>query len=91
MANGRRAWLLVGLLLMGAGCGDGAPFEELPLRDALRAEPEAVAALPPAARRHLAERLEAARGADLGRDAVGEGADPGALVAALDAARARRS
>lgn len=48
------AWML-------AGCGqDAPPYEELPLRDALRAAPEVVATLPFEARRELALRLDAA-------------------------------
>jgi hypothetical protein len=48
------AWVL-------AGCGQGAPpYEELPLRDALRAAPEVMATLPLETRRELAERLDAA-------------------------------
>jgi len=44
-----------------AGCGqDAPPFEELPLRDALKAAPEAVATLPFETRRELATRLDAA-------------------------------
>jgi hypothetical protein len=85
----RYLWLVVVLV----GCGEGPPpLDELPLRDALRADPEVVAALPDDARAKLASRLEAARAGDgvtddLHTDAV----EPVALVAALDVARARRS
>jgi hypothetical protein len=83
-------WLVVVVL---AGCGEGPPpLDELPLRDALRADPEVVAALPDDARAKLAARLEAARAGDAVSDAVGTGTEePAALVAALDLARARRS
>ena len=91
MVEARRASLVLGLLSLAAGCGDGPPLDELPLRDALRAEPAVVAALPAPARAQLAARLEAARTGDGGSDSVASGANPGALVGALDDARARRS
>ncbi|HEY2901319.1 MAG TPA: hypothetical protein VGL59_12135 [Polyangia bacterium] len=50
----------LGLLFI--GCGEAAaPFDELPLRDALRADPAAIAAMPDDARLRLGQRLEAAR------------------------------
>jgi hypothetical protein len=91
MVDARRASLVLGLLSLAAGCGDGPPLDELPLRDALRAEPGVVAALPAPARVQLAARLEAARTGDAGSDPVIGGAQPGVLVGALDDARARRS
>jgi hypothetical protein len=74
------------------GCGEAAPpFDELPLRDALRAEPEAIAAMPAPARARLAARLEAARVGGANEDQVRrDSPDPLALVTALDAARAAR-
>lgn len=63
-SRSRLSWALPGLFLaataMGplAGCGtQEPPFDELPLRDALQADPEAIAAMPDEARRELAERL----------------------------------
>src|SRR6185437_15028805 len=82
---------ILALLSLGAGCGDGPPFDELPLRDALRAEPEAVAALPLASRQTLAARLEAARTGEVGTDRVEAVTQPAALVTALDEARVQRS
>jgi hypothetical protein len=80
-------WLLVLL----AGCGEGGPpLDELPLRDALRADPEVVAALPDDARARLAERLETARKSDATADPLDETGPPALLVAALDRARERR-
>ena len=83
------AWLLI----LVAGCGeDGPPLDELPLRDALSADPAVIAAMPEEARQRLATRLEVARtndGASDDADSVGAG-DPRALVAQADAARARR-
>jgi hypothetical protein len=91
MAEARRVSLLLGLLSLAVGCGDGPPLDELPLRDSLRAEPAVVAALPASVRAQLAARLEAARAADGGSDPVAAATDPGSLVGALDEARARRS
>jgi hypothetical protein len=78
--------------MAGVGCGDGAPpFDELPLRDALRAEPDAIAALPAPERGRLAARFESARASDESADEVRWApADPRALVMALDEARAAR-
>ncbi len=62
-------WLL--LLVTIAGCAPAAPpFGELPLRDALRADPEVVAALPDGERGRLAARFQAAAAADTAADAV---------------------
>ena len=88
----RLRWLWLVVVVLG-GCGEGPPpLDELPLRDALRADPEVVAALTDGARATLAARLEAARAGDAVADDVGTGAEePAAQVAALDLARARRS
>lgn len=78
-----------------AGCDDGAPpLDELPLRDALRADPAVIAALSDDARRRLAARLEVARAGDDSGDAVtGDPAttQPAVLVTEADAARVQRS
>jgi hypothetical protein len=81
------------LLILLAGCDGGAPpFEELPLRDALCADPQMVASLTESAKGTLAARFEAARTSDVASDEIGENvtAKPAALVAALDRARQRR-
>lgn len=79
------------LLALVAGCGEGAPpLDQLPLRDALRADPQVVAAMPETARLQLGDRLEAGRAADETSDAVDDALAPGVLVTALDDARARR-
>src|SRR5207344_31238 len=80
-----KVWLL-GALAVLVGCGDDQPpLDELPLRDALRADPGVIAALAPPARSRLAARLEAARAGDEASDELDvlEGA-PGALVLAAD-------
>ena len=89
----RSLWLVILLI----GCGEGVPpLDELPLRDALRAEPEVVASLPTAARQRLAARLEAARTGDSTSDRLGDddpaapAAAPAARVIALDRTRERR-
>jgi hypothetical protein len=81
------------VLLLLVGCDQGAPpFDELPLRDALRAEPEVVAAMPEAARIRLAVRLYAARASDVSVDEfdTSQAVDPAALVAAYDRIRQHR-
>jgi hypothetical protein len=83
------------LLAALAGCDGGAPpLDELPLRDALRADPAVIATLSDDARQRLAARLEAARTGDDSDDAVAGDpatAQPVVLVTEADAARARRS
>jgi hypothetical protein len=83
------------LLVALAGCDDGAPpLDELPLRDALRAEPAVIATLSDDARQRLAARLEAARAGDDSGDAVTSDpatTQPAVLVSEADAARAQRS
>ena len=86
-----RAGCLCAVLVVIGGCGDEAPpLDELPLRDALRADPAVVAALPDDARSRLAARFLAAEGADDGADAVAPPGSPAAAVSLLDRARAER-
>jgi hypothetical protein len=100
MCASRSGWWLLATLfatvpaILAAGCagGGGPPFDELPLRDALRAEPDVVAALPDEARARLASRLQAEGARDTASDPVEAGAlAPSALVAEVDLARQRRS
>jgi hypothetical protein len=78
------------LLVLLIGCDGAPPFDELPLRDGLRASPDTVAALAPEARARFAARLIASR-ADPGVDDVsGAPPGPGARVQALDRARESR-
>ncbi len=83
------------LLLALAGCDDGAPpLDELPLRDALRADPAVIATLSDEARLRLAARLEAARTGDDASDPVAGdpiATQPAVLVTEADAARAQRA
>jgi hypothetical protein len=80
------------VLILISGCGEeGPPLDELPLRDALRADPQVVAAMSDERRARLAARLEAARAVDVASDPVAAEGDASALVTELDAARARRS
>lgn len=83
---------VVWVVVLFAGCGQGPPpLDELPLRDALRADPEVVAALSDDARARLAARLDTARARDTDADDVaGAGEDPATLVAAVDRARTER-
>ena len=88
---------MAGALMLVAltGC-DGAapPLDELPLRDALRADPAVIATLSDDARQQLAARLEAARTGDGTSDPVAGDPDatqPAMLLAQVDAARAQRS
>ncbi len=81
------------VLVLLVGCEQGPPpFEELPLRDALHADPDVVASLSDSARVTLAARFEAARAKDDRTDevATGEAGLPIAMVAALDGVRVRR-
>lgn len=79
----KRVWPWLGPLLgIGVGVSTGGceqaapPFDELPLRDALRADPGVVASLPAESRVRLAARFEAARAADVKVDELPD--DPGA-------------
>lgn len=73
------------------GCADPSPpFEDLSLRDALRADPEVIASLPPEARAEIADRLTAPADEGLeGAVEVQPGADAAAasLLLRADAAR----
>ncbi|WP_437782873.1 hypothetical protein [Sorangium sp. So ce1097] len=84
-----------GLLALAALCACGAetpPYDDLPLRDALSAAPEVLAALPEEALLDLAARLEEAHGAAGGEAAVADAeiASVPALVRSADAAREER-
>jgi hypothetical protein len=70
---------------------DPPPFAELPLRDALTADPSGLAALSDDAREALATRFEAARRSQEDAEPVpAGGAAPAMLIMALDEARAAR-
>jgi hypothetical protein len=79
--------------LLALGCDQSPPLDELSLREALGAEPRAIAALPVEARRRLAERFEAARAQverpSMLRADVRAPSPAGELVRALDGARTR--
>jgi len=90
MRSAVRCGLLLVITL--GGCGSGAPpFDELPLRDTLRADPSAVAALSDEARLRLAARFQSAGAVDTGADPVEAGAPTAAAVAQVDVARQHRS
>lgn len=80
----------VSLFILGfagmVGCGGEAPppLDSLSLREALSAEPRVIAGLPQAARKKLAERLEAARTEAVSTETLG--VDPAAMDAARGAA-----
>lgn len=88
-------WGMVGLLIvptLGACAAGTAPFEDLPLRDALSADPEVILGLSGDARRRLAERLEeaqrtAAPAEDMEQNPLGT---PAAEVRQLDTSREAR-
>src|SRR4051812_37555072 len=86
-------WLSIGFsTLYLIGCGDATPpFDELPLRDALRADPATVAALDESARQRLAARFAAAVTDDATSDAVSEDPKAASEVRSLDEARVRRA
>ena len=86
-----RALALGSLIALGACSAADPPFAELPLRDALTADPEVLAAMPEEARRELGERFEEARRGQRGAEPVdgGDGA-PGSLVRLVDEERAAR-
>ncbi len=91
MRAGCAGWLL--LLLTVVGCAGAAPpFDELPLRDTLRAEPDVVAALPDDARARLGARFQAAGAGDTSSDAIAVAGATGARLAAeVDGARQARA
>jgi hypothetical protein len=80
-------------LLLWAGCDQGEPpFDRLPLRDALRADPAVLAGLSDEARARLAARFEAARSGDATVDhlTAAPSATPATVVAHMDQARLQR-
>ena len=86
-------WNIALAFVVVAGCAAGTPpFDDLPLRDSLRADPEALSVLPDSARRKLAVRLEAARLGDQSLDLIGamEALDGSARMLLVDRARERR-
>ncbi|XXY46866.1 hypothetical protein WME91_43385 [Sorangium sp. So ce269] len=92
---GRAIRCAAGLLAIAAlgACGaETPPYDDLPLRDALSAAPEVLAALPEEALHDLAVRLEEAHGAAGGETAIdgAEIASVPALVRSADAAREER-
>jgi hypothetical protein len=90
MRGSWRGWLLLAITTV--GCAGGPPLDELPLRDALRAEPDVVAALPDDARARLAARFQAEGAGDTASDPVEAGALAASpLVAQADVARQHRS
>ncbi|HSS38979.1 MAG TPA: hypothetical protein VLT58_09430, partial [Polyangia bacterium] len=91
MRTGSAGWLL--LLVTWGGCAGAAPpFEELPLRDTLRAEPDVVATLPDDARARLGARFQAAGAGDTAADPIAIGTpSASALAAEVDRARQARS
>lgn len=86
------ACLALAPLACAGAAGDDPPYEGLPLRDALTADPAVIASLTADARRELAERLEEARLAE--HDTQAAIAEPDATPArearALDEAREAR-
>lgn len=86
-------WNYVWPLLLLAGCDQGEPpFDELPLRDALRAAPAVLANLSDPTRARLASRLEAARAGDTTVDHFSEelAASRALVVGTMDRARQAR-
>ncbi|WP_437929552.1 hypothetical protein WMF37_09865 [Sorangium sp. So ce291] len=88
----RCAAVLLASAALGACGAETPPYEDLPLRDALSAAPEVLAALPEEALRDVALRLEEAHGAAGGETAIAgaEIASVPALVRSADAAREER-
>jgi hypothetical protein len=79
-------------LLLLAGCDQSPPFDQLPLRDALRADPDVIASLPETSRIQLGARFEGARENDvtIDRFATSNASTPATLVVVLDGVRLRR-
>ncbi|WP_437679252.1 hypothetical protein [Sorangium sp. So ce131] len=85
----RCAAVLLSIPALGACGAESPPYDDLPLRDALSAAPEVLAALPEEALHDMAVRLEEAHGATEETTAVDgvEIASVPALVRSADAAR----
>lgn len=86
-------WRYVWPLLLCVGCDQGEPpFDALPLRDALRADPAILAGLSDEARARLAARFETARLGDTTVDHLTAvpSATPATVVAHMDQARLQR-
>jgi hypothetical protein len=80
-------------LLLLAGCDQGEPpFDELPLRDALRADPAVLASMSDASRARLASRFEAARNGDVSVDHLADApsAAPALVAGKMDRVRQAR-
>jgi hypothetical protein len=90
MRSATCGWLLL-LITVGGCAGAAPPFDELPLRDTLRAEPEVVAALPGDARARLATRFQTAAARDTAADAVESAPSVARVAAQVDLARQNRS
>ncbi|WP_437289580.1 hypothetical protein [Sorangium sp. So ce406] len=88
----RCAAVLLGVAALGACGAETPPYDDLPLRDALSAAPEVLAALPDEALHDLAVRLEEAHRAAGGETAIADAeiASVPALVRSADAAREDR-
>ncbi|WP_437572418.1 hypothetical protein [Sorangium sp. So ce542] len=85
----RRAAVLLAIAALGACSAEAPPYDDLPLRDALSAAPEVLAALPEEALHDLAARLEEAH-REQGEETPildAEIASAPALVRSADAAR----
>ncbi|MES1205852.1 MAG: hypothetical protein ABUS79_07935 [Pseudomonadota bacterium] len=80
------------LVALGACAGAAPPFDELPLRDTLRAEPDVVATLPVDARARLGARFQSAAAGDTAADPVAMAASSASgLATEVDRARQARS
>ncbi len=91
MRAGSSGWLLL-LVTLGGCAGAAPPFDELPLRDTLRADPEIVATLPDDARARLGARFQAAGAGDTAADPIRMAAPSvSGLAAEVDRVRQARS
>jgi len=88
----RRFWWAIALSGVLSACSgdDGPPLDELSLRDALGASPDAVSLLSDVQLRALAERFEAARHAQYGAEELAVAKTPEAEIRLVDDARKRR-